>query len=142
MTEMYDVGCTTGVYDLFHIGHLNLLLKARQRCRKLVVGVATDEIVAASKGRAPIVPLAERMAIVQHMDCVDVAFAHVMDWQAILDEYRFDAFFKGDDWVGKPSFQPVVERYSRQGVAIEYFPYTPTTSTTRLRGVIGELLAR
>lgn len=132
------VGYTTGVFDLFHVGHLNILERARAACDRLIVGVTTDELAASRKGRAPFVPLHERQAILAALRCVDdVVHQADMDKFAAWEAYRFDKMFVGDDWRGHPTWTALEQRFEPVGVEIVYFPYTTHVSTTRLR----ELLA-
>jgi len=128
------VGYAAGAYDLFHIGHLNILKKAKQHCDVLIAGVVSDEMLELTKGRAPVVPLDERMEIVRHIDVVDRVHAEtVPDKLATWEQLRFDVFFKGDDWQGTPRGIELERRFAEVGVRVVYFPYTSTTSSTRLR---------
>lgn len=135
------VGYAPGVYDLFHIGHLNILQHARSRCDVLVAGVVSDEMTLLAKGRPPVVPLAERLEIVRSIRCVDRAVAEVMPEK--LDtwaELRFDIIFKGDDWRGTPKGEKLERDFAAVGVEVMYFPYTEQTSSTKLRAVLDGLL--
>ena len=134
------VGYTTGVYDMFHVGHLNILRQARERCDYLIVGVTTDELVESRKGRRPIVPLLERLEVVQNVRYVDDVVAQTtMDKAEAWRNLKFDVMFVGDDWKGTPVWDALEEDFARVGVQIVYFPYTPHTSSTILRRrVFGE----
>lgn len=135
------VGYTTGVYDLFHVGHLKLLERARAACDHLIVGVTTDELAAARKGRAPFVPVEERCEIIAALRCVDaVVMQSDMDKFAAWERLGFNKMFVGDDWKGHPSWVALEERFSKVGVQIVYFPYTAHVSTTRLRAALGGVL--
>ncbi len=134
------VGYAAGAYDLFHIGHLNILKHAKEHCDVLIAGVVSDEMLELSRGRGPVVPLAERLEIVRHIDVVDRAHAEtVPDKLDTWAELRFDIFFKGDDWKGTPRGIELERRFAEVGVRVEYFPYTVTTSSTRLRQALDVL---
>ena len=128
------IGYTTGVYDMFHVGHLNLLRRAKERCDYLIVGVTTDELSLSRKGKLPIVPYLERTEIVQNVRYVDevVPQAH-MDKLEAWNNLRFDVMFVGDDWKGTPAWNALEEQFATVGVEIVYFPYTDHTSSTQLR---------
>jgi glycerol-3-phosphate cytidylyltransferase len=131
------VGYVPGAWDMFHIGHLNILQRARVQCDRLVVGVVTDEELIRAKGRPPIVPLAERVELVASLDLVDdviVDFAtdKVEAWKRV----GFDVLFKGDDWRGPPKGDRLEEQMAGVGVRVCYFPYTAHTSSTKLRAMI------
>jgi glycerol-3-phosphate cytidylyltransferase len=130
-------GYTTGVFDLFHVGHLNLLQRARGACDRLVVGVTTDALAQARKGRAPFVPLEERLAIVAALRCVDeVVIQDDMDKFAAWQRLGFQRMFVGSDWQGHPDWTELEARFAGVGVDIVYFPYTAHVSTTRLRALL------
>ncbi|MDP9465774.1 MAG: adenylyltransferase/cytidyltransferase family protein [Actinomycetota bacterium] len=133
------VGYAPGAYDLFHVGHLNLLRRAWLRCDHLIAGVVSDEVALRQKGRLPVVPELERLAVVQAMDVVDDAVLELttdklLTWRSV----RFDVVFKGDDWRGSPTWTALEERFARVGVRVEYLPYTEHTSTTKLRAATAE----
>lgn len=135
------VGYAPGVYDLFHIGHLNILRHARERCDRLIAGVVSDEMALQAKGHVPVVPLAERLEIVRSIRFVDEAVAEVVPnkvdtWRAV----GFDILFKGDDWRGTPKGEKLERDFAAVGVEIMYFPYTEQTSSTKLRAVLDGLL--
>jgi glycerol-3-phosphate cytidylyltransferase len=135
------IGYAPGVYDLFHIGHLNLLARARGHCDHLIAGVVSDDLAAAAKGRAPVVPLAERLEIVRNIRCVDEAVAEVLPEK--LDTWRqvrFDVIFKGDDWRGTPKGDKLERDFAAVGVEVVYLPYTVHTSSTLLRRALDALL--
>ncbi|MDD6015747.1 MAG: adenylyltransferase/cytidyltransferase family protein [Prevotellaceae bacterium] len=128
------VGYTTGVFDMFHIGHLNILRKAKEKCDYLIVGVSTDELCSSYKGKEPIIPFEERKAIVEAIKYVDeVRPQEDRDKFAAWQRIGFDIMFVGDDWKGKPLFAELEKRFLDVGVTIEYFPYTQGTSSTILR---------
>lgn len=134
------VGYAPGVYDLFHIGHLNVLRRARERCDVLVAGVVSDENALAAKGRAPVIPLEERLEIVRSLGIVDEAVAEIWpDKLAAWQRVRFDVIFKGDDWRGTPKGDRLERDMASVGVAVHYFPYTVHTSSTLLRAALDAL---
>ncbi|MGN5734312.1 adenylyltransferase/cytidyltransferase family protein [Arthrobacter psychrochitiniphilus] len=128
------IGYAAGAYDLFHIGHLNILKHAKTQCDWLIAGVVSDELCESSKGRRPVVPLIERLAIVQSIKYVDEAVAEVLpDKLATWERLKFDIFFKGDDWRGTSKGRDLESRFAMVGVEVVYFPYTVNTSSTQLR---------
>lgn len=130
----FTTGYASGVFDMFHVGHLNLLRRARQHCDFLVVGVGSDEYVEALKGRRPVVELEERRQIVSELRCVDeVVVDHSEDKTLAWRDRPFDAIFKGDDWAGTPKGDRLEAAMAALGVEVVYFPYTPQTSSTLLR---------
>lgn len=136
--KKYRVGYTTGVFDMFHIGHLNILRRAKEKCDYLIVGVSTDELVMEYKNKTPIIPFEERAEIVRSIDCVDRVIAQENRYKyAAWRELKFDVMFVGDDWKGKPLFMKVEEEFKKVGVDVVYFPYTKDTSSTILREKLG-----
>ena len=131
------IGYVPGVFDLFHIGHLNVLRQARELCDVLVAGVVSDEVCEQVKGVAPFVPLEERIAIVDSIGIVDATFAELtLDKVDAWREVGFHRLFKGDDWQGTDRGRLLEEQLSPRGVEVVYFPYTAHTSSTQLRRVI------
>ena len=133
------VGYAPGVYDLFHVGHLNILRHASENCDVLIAGVVSDEMLLLTKGRAPVVPLAERMEIVRNLRFVDAVHAEVVPDK--IDTWRqvgFDVIFKGDDWRGTPKGERLERDLGTVGVEVAYFPYTMHTSSTLLRAALEE----
>jgi glycerol-3-phosphate cytidylyltransferase len=136
------IGYTSGVYDLFHIGHLNVLKKAKSQCDHLIVAVTTDELSVARKAKAPVIPLAERMAIVSELRCVDqVVKQEDMNKFGAWERFGFHRMFVGDDWKGDPKWVDLEQRFAPHGVEIIYFPYTTHTSSTKLREALDVLTA-
>ncbi|WP_078662542.1 adenylyltransferase/cytidyltransferase family protein [Streptomyces bicolor] len=128
------LGYAPGVFDLFHVGHLNILRRAREHCDRLVAGVCCDDLVVRLKGRPPVVPLSERLEIVRGIRYVDEIYvATVNDKIEIWKEVGFDVIFKGDDWLGTDVWKTLESEFSKVGVEVVYFPYTPHTSSTLLR---------
>lgn len=136
------VGYVPGGWDMFHIGHLNILKNARPHCDVLVVGVVTDEALTAMKGRAPVIPLAERMAIMESLALVDeVVVDTSSDKLKVWERVRFDVLFKGDDWRGTPKGDRLEADLATVGARVHYFPYTESTSSTKLREALDKLRA-
>ena len=128
------VGYTTGVFDMFHVGHLNILRRAKEQCDYLIVGVSTDELCSNYKHKKPIVPYEERKAIVEAIKYVDEVVPQIdRDKYGAWEKIRFDRMFVGDDWKGSPLFSKLESRFKEVGVEIVYFPYTKGTSSTVLR---------
>ncbi|MGI5445596.1 adenylyltransferase/cytidyltransferase family protein [Streptomyces sp. CA-243310] len=136
----YRVGYAPGAYDLFHIGHLNILRHARSQCDYLVAGVVSDEMAELAKGRRPMIPLVERLEIVRSVKYVDAAFVEtVPDKVETWKQVRFDVIFKGDDWRGTPKGDRLEKDFAEHGVDVVYFPYTVHTSSTQLRRALDAL---
>ncbi|MFB6805772.1 adenylyltransferase/cytidyltransferase family protein [Streptomyces sp. NPDC056387] len=136
----YRVGYAPGAYDLFHIGHLNILRHARSQCDYLVAGVVSDEMAELAKGRRPMIPLVERLEIVRSVKYVDAAFVEtVPDKVETWKQVRFDVIFKGDDWRGTPKGDKLERDFAAVGVDVVYFPYTVHTSSTQLRRALDAL---
>nr|WP_325210320.1 adenylyltransferase/cytidyltransferase family protein [Salinibacterium sp.] len=136
------IGYAAGAFDLFHIGHLNVLRRARELCDHLIAGVVSDEMLELTKGARPVVPLEERLEIVRSVRFVDEAVAEVVPdkletWRSV----RFTHFFKGDDWKGTERGLALERAFSAVGVEVVYFPYTDGTSSTRLRRALDLLEA-
>jgi glycerol-3-phosphate cytidylyltransferase len=128
------------VYDLFHVGHLNILRRAREMCDHLVAGVVSDEMAEAAKGRRPVVPLVERLEIVHSVRYVDDVFVEtVPDKLETWRQVRFDVLFKGDDWRGTEKGLRLERDFAAVGVDIVYFAYTVHTSSTQLREALDAL---
>ena len=137
---MTRIGYAAGAFDLFHVGHLNILRRAREQCDFLIAGVVSDEMLLRTKGRSPIIPLSERLEIVRNIKCVDDAVAEVVPDK--LETWRsvgFDVFFKGDDWRGTTRGLALERDFAAVGVEVVYFPYTIDTSSTELRAAIATL---
>ncbi|MEA4945869.1 MAG: adenylyltransferase/cytidyltransferase family protein [Propionicimonas sp.] len=131
------LGYVPGAWDRFHIGHLNILRRARDNCDRLVVGVVSDNALFEAKGKLPMVPLAERMRVVAAMDIVD---ATVVDYSSskleVWDRVHFDILFKGDDWRGTAKGDRLEAEMASVGATVHYFPYTAHTSSTALRQIL------
>lgn len=137
--EKLMVGYTTGVYDLFHIGHLNLLKNAKGLCDKLIVGVTTDDLVS-YKNKKAVIPFHERLEIVRNIKFVDaVVPQESMDKFAMWEKLKFDVMFVGDDWFNTPEWEKLDEKFREVGVKIIYFPYTKGTSSTLINETLVNL---
>ena len=127
------IGYTTGVYDMFHIGHLNILKRAKEQCDYLVVGVTTDEL-ALYKNKSAIIPFEERLAIVDAIKYVDKAVPQEnMNKLEACKKYNAEVIFVGDDWKGTEKWNKIEEELASIGAEVVYFPYTKGTSSTILR---------
>jgi glycerol-3-phosphate cytidylyltransferase len=131
---MIRIGYAPGAYDLFHMGHLNLLRRAKERCDFLIAGVVADEILIQHKQVTPVIPLAERLEIVRNIRFVDMAHAAMTNNKTeIWKELRFNVLFKGDDWRETERGQALKRDFAALGVEVVYFPYTQATSSSVLR---------
>lgn len=133
------IGYTTGVFDMFHIGHLNLLRRAKERCDYLIVGVSTDECVQSYKNKTPIIPFEQRAAIVEAIRYVDeVVPQETMDKVEFLRHRHFDVMFHGDEWKGSELYTKYEKEFAEYGASIEYLSHTDGISSTLLRKKIGK----
>ena len=133
------VGYTTGVFDLFHVGHVNLLRNAKSLCDKLIVGVTTDDLVA-YKNKKAVICFEERIEVVRSCRYVDLAVPQgSMDKLEAFDRYRFDIMFVGDDWFGTDKWKEIEMDLAERNVRIVYFPYTRTTSSTLVNSTLERL---
>ena len=134
---MKKIGYTTGVFDLFHIGHLNILKRARLECDYLIVGITTDELAMSIKGEKPFIPFEERMEIVESIKFVDeVVPQTTYNKMKAWNNLKFDRMFVGDDWKGTKEWIQIEKDFSKYNVEIIYFSYTTHTSSTILRDVL------
>lgn len=139
--NIYKIGYTTGVFDLFHIGHLNLLKRAKEKCEFLIVGVTTDEETLRIKKRSPIIPFEERFEIVNSIKYVDRTVSECNTNKLLAwDRYKFDVIFKGDDWKGTKRWLAYEKEFSKRRVAVIYFSYTKNTSSTLLTKALREVV--
>ena len=126
------IGYTTGVYDLFHIGHLTLLKNAKGLCYKLIVGVTVDELVL-YKGKHAMIPYFDRAEIVRSIRYVDaVVPQYDMDKLSACKKLGATVLFVGDDWYGTEKWEKYEEDFAREGIKIVYFPYTRGISSTKI----------
>lgn len=141
--KRYNKGYVAGVFDLFHVGHLNLFENAKKECEYLMVGVLTDELVVHFKKRPPYIPFEERIRIVQSLKAVDEAvgvdFTNIAKMDA-WNLYHFDCLFSGNDYVDNPSWIADKELLNAVGSDIFFFPYTQSTSSTYIKDLITKSL--
>ncbi|MEY8213236.1 MAG: adenylyltransferase/cytidyltransferase family protein [Colwellia sp.] len=133
------LGYTTGVFDLFHVGHVNLLRNAKGMCDKLVVGVTTDKLVS-YKNKKSVISFEERMEVVRSCRYVDAVIPQedmdkFIQWQKI----KFDVMFVGDDWFKSEKWEAIDKQFKEEGVRVVYFPYSKGTSSTLINNVLFDL---
>ncbi len=134
------IGYAAGAFDLFHVGHLNILRRAKERCDVLIAGVVSDEMLREVKGIEPMIPTAERADIVAAIRYVDAVHVEtVPDKLDVWKDVGFTHFFKGDDGRGTERGHRLERRFAAVGVEVVYFPYTVQTSSTRLRAALDAL---
>lgn len=134
MQKKYKIGYTQGVYDMFHIGHLNLLNNAKAQCEYLVVGVNSDELVKEYKHKTPVICQEERRTIVENIKAVDKCIiATTLDKKAAWNQLHFDAIFIGNDWKGNPRWEQTGKEMAELGAELVFLPYTAGVSSTMLR---------
>lgn len=132
--KKYKVGYTTGVFDLFHIGHLNILKRAKEQCEYLIVGVTTDELCHQRKNKYPIICQEDRAKIVESIRYVDkVIFQNDMDKIKAVKDNNVDVVFVGSDWKGTPSWQKYETEFAEVGCSVVYLPHTDGISSSILR---------
>lgn len=128
------VGYTSGVFDMFHIGHLNILRRAKERCDYLIVGVSTDEVVESYKHIKPVIPYEQRSAIVEAIKYVDkVVPQTTMDKLQTWREIHFDVMFHGSEWKGTELYNQYEKDLKGVGARIEYLPHTDGISSSDFR---------
>lgn len=133
------IGYSTGVFDLFHVGHLNMLKNAKAMCDKLIVGVTTDELVA-YKHKKAVIPFNERMEIVRNIKYVDAVVPQdTMDKFEMWKKLKFDVMFVGDDWYNTDKWNTYDKQFMEVGVKIIYFPYYKGTSSTLINQTLNDL---
>lgn len=132
--KKYKIGYTTGVFDMFHIGHLNILRRAKEQCEYLIVGVSTDEVVKSYKNKLPVIPYEDRKAIVESIKYVDEVIPQTsMDKMEAWKKIKFDAIFHGDDWKNSNMYNELEKKLSSVGVDVVFLPHTDGVSSTFLR---------
>ena len=137
--EKTVTGYTSGVYDLFHVGHLNLLKNAKGLCDNLIVGVTSDELVS-YKNKKAIIPHSERMEIVRNIKYVDAVIPqNDMDKIKMWERLKFDVMFVGDDWFDTPKWKELDMKFEKLGVKIIYFPYTKGVSSSIINSTLDKL---
>ena len=128
------IGYTTGVFDMFHVGHLNILRNAKEHCDYLIVGVSTDELVLHEKSKLPIIPFEDRCAIVSAIKYVDRVVPQVdKNKYAAWEKYGFHKMFVGSDWKGTPQWDAYERQFAPVGVEVVFFDHTDGISSTILR---------
>ncbi len=134
MQKKYKIGYTTGVFDLFHVGHLNILRRAKEMCEYLIVGVSTDEVVRSYKEHGPVIPYEERAAIVAAIRYVDRVVPQTgLNKVDAFHELHFDALFHGSDWQNSPLYNEVSKTMAALGVEMVFLPHTEGVSSTEIR---------
>lgn len=135
--KKYRIGFTTGVFDLFHVGHLNLLERCKEQCSYLIVAICDDDYVKNVKHKEPIYTLEERVRIINALKCVDevvvINTEETEDKMKVLNKYKFDVLFSGDDWKGTERYDRTEKQFATVGASIEYLPYTKGISTTAIK---------
>ena len=130
------IGYTTGVFDLFHIGHLHLLKNAKEKCDQLIVGVSSDNLVRKLKSKYPLISLPERVEIIQSIKYVDkVIVEHADDKIQAWKDLKFDMIFKGDDWKGTEKWNLLSNFFKSKNVEVVFLPYTKSTSSSLIKTI-------
>ena len=138
--KKYNVGYTTGVFDMFHVGHLNILKRAKAQCEHLSVGVSTDALVQSYKNKTPIIPFEERFAIVGAIKYVDEVVPQTsMDKFKAWQQLKFNALFHGSDWKDSDMYNAIVKQFTEVGVDVVFLPHTSGISSTLLSDVLYKL---
>lgn len=131
--KKYKIGYTTGAFDMFHIGHLNILQHAKEMCDYLIVGVSTDELIYSYKGKWPVIPFEERIRIVESIKYVDRVIPQTtLDKMQAWDTLHFNALFHGDDWKGSALYNEIAAKLNEVGCALIFLPHTDGTSSSLL----------
>ncbi len=131
--KKYKIGYTTGVFDMFHVGHLNILKKAKEQCDYLIVGVSTDDVVKEYKGKTPIIPFDDRIEIVKSIRYVDEVVAQTtMNKMIAWEKLHFDALFHGTDWQNSEMYKKIINDFSAIGVDVVFIPHTEGISSSIL----------
>lgn len=140
--KKYKIGFTTGVFDLFHVGHLNLLERCKEQCDYLIVAVCGDDYVRNIKKKEPVYSEEERLRIIGALKCVDevstITISEIDDKMLALKRFQFDVLFSGDDWKGSERYNKTEAQFAELGVSIEYLPYTQGISTTQIKAQMEE----
>ncbi len=140
MEKKYKIGYTTGVFDMFHIGHLNLLRRAKEQCEYLIVGVSTDQLVMEYKKKKPIICFEERIEIVSAIKVVDQVVPQLsMNKVDAWKKYHFDALFHGSDWKNSDMYNKIIEEFEQIGVDVVFLPHTEGVSSTLLAEVLHKI---
>ena len=135
--KKHNIGYTQGTYDLFHIGHLNLLEHAKEKCNYLIVGINSDKLVKEYKNKSVTITAQDRARIVQALKVVDkVVITDTLDKEVALKKLHYDVLFIGDDWKGTDRWNETEESLKKYGVEVEYLPHTDGISTTQITNKI------
>ena len=142
----YNIGITIGVFDLLHVGHLNLLERCKCQCNHLIVGLCMDDYVRSVKHKEPIICDTDRYRMLKALECVDevipVSIHEIEDKLLCWNNHHFDVLFSGDDWKGSDRYKKTEQQFAEIGACIEYLPYTKGISTTDIVKKIKELYLR
>ena len=139
MKKKIIIGYTTGVFDLFHIGHVKILQKAKSLCDKLIVGVSTDALVKKYKNKKPIIPFSERVEVIKNNKCVDLVVSqNSLDKFKNWNKLKYDVMFVGDDWYATKKWRDLDKEFRKLGVKIVYLPYTKKTSSTKINKILDD----
>ena len=135
---MYKIGYTTGVFDLFHIGHLNILRRAKENCEFLIVGVCTDELVRELKGKLPLIPFSQRIEIVKSVKYVDQVVPEIsLDKLEAWKRLHYNVLFKGSDAQKRAVYRQIEQSLNDVNVDVCYFPHTEGISSSEIKERIG-----
>lgn len=131
---MYKIGYTTGVFDLFHIGHLNILRRSKEQCEYLIVGVSTDDLVLEYKNKKPVIPFEERKQIIESIKYVDMVIPQeTLDKVGAYLRLKFSVLFQRDDWKKSPMYNETIKQFKEMGIDLMCFPYMKETLSTELK---------
>ena len=131
--KKYKVGYTTGVFDMFHIGHLNILKNAKEQCEYLIVGVSTDDVVLSYKNKLPVIPYEERSEIVKSIKYVDEVVPQTsMNKMEAWEKLHFDVLFHGSDWKNSDMYNKIIDEFKKVNVDVVFLPHTEGISSTLL----------
>lgn len=137
--KKYKIGYTTGVFDLFHVGHLNILKRAKEQCEYLIVGVSTDELVLEYKKTLPFIPYEERKQIIEAIKYVDEVVPQLtINKIDAFEKYKFNALFHGDDWKNSKLYNEIEKFFLDKGVELVFIPYTKNVSSSKLKDKINK----
>jgi len=140
MKKQIILGYTTGVFDLFHVGHVRLLKKAKSLCDKLIVGVSSDKLVKKYKNKYPIISQKERIEVVKSNEYVDyVVSQNTLDKFISWKKLKYDLVFVGDDWFATTKWKQLDKKFKDLGVRIIYLPYTKGTSSTKINNILDKV---
>tara|TARA_Y100000389_G_C17020627_1_gene298614 strand:+ start:36 stop:467 length:432 start_codon:yes stop_codon:yes gene_type:complete len=137
MKKKIIIGYTTGVFDLFHVGHVRILKKAKSLCDKLIVGVSTDTVVKRYKNKKPIIPYSERVEVIKNSKYVDMVVPqNTLDKFISWKKLKYDIILVGDDWYASKKWRILDKKFEELGVKIIYLPYTKKTSSTKINNIL------